>query len=93
MAIEDSVAAVRKDTQRREANALHFKRRELKQPEKTHSNSTVAEPTEIFTHSLLQRRAESSRCQVMNLKTAAETLKHSALVFTYDTCAAHFTPS
>ena len=44
MAFEDSIAAVRKDTQRREANALHLKRRELKRPEKTHSNSTVAEP-------------------------------------------------
>ena len=30
-----SIAAVRKDTQRREANALHLQRRELKQPEKT----------------------------------------------------------
>ena len=43
-AFEDSIAVVRKDTQRREANALHLKRRELKRPEKTHSNSTVAEP-------------------------------------------------
>ena len=45
MPFEDSIAAVRKDTQRREANALHLKRREL--------NS-------LFNMFLLQRSAEST---------------------------------
>ena len=45
MSSAGSIAAVRKDTQRLEANDLPCKQRELERPEKTHSNSALPQRT------------------------------------------------